>query len=320
MQHALVIFNKKDILYSTFMSPIAIFTYNRPDHLRKCISSLKSNFYFKKTRFFIFQDALKSVDKEISKKYHLLFKDLPSNFTIIRRNKNYGLKFNIIDGVSYVLSKFKNIIVCEDDLIFQKYFIYYMNSMIQKYEKNKSISCVSGFSYVFRNQLKQFPEEYLLKLTSSWGWATRREFWSKFLKSDLSLEKKNLFSNKKLQYIFDYDDAQSHTLWLKKNSLNQISSWNIEWEFFNFVNSYSTLYPKITFVENRGFDGSGTHCTRADYKFQKINNNYKYQINKKKITFEQEENADLRKIISQNIKQNIIKKNLKKLIYFNFLN
>jgi len=190
--------------------------------------------------------------------------------------------------------------------------------MFRKYQKNKNISSISGFSYVLEKQLQYFPDEYLLKLTSSWGWGTWREYWRKFLKSDLSSQKKNLFRNKKIQYSFDYDDSQSHTLWLKKNYLNKISSWNIEWEFFNFVNKFYTLYPKKTFVENRGFDGTGTHCVKSNYKFQSISSTYKYHNSKKKIT-KFFESLVLRSIIKENIKTSLAKKILKKIIYFNYI-
>jgi len=301
------------------MSPLAIFTYNRPDHLNKCIQSLKKNLLFKKTKFFIFQDSLKSYCSLTEAKYESLFKKLPGNFKIIKRKKNYGLKKNIMSGITHVLSKYKTVIICEDDLIFHKDFIYYMNSMLKKYDKHKNISSISGFSYAFKNQISHFPNEYLLSLTSSWGWATWRVYWNKFRKSNLSLKRNELFKDRKIQYNFDYDGAQSHTLWLKRNSLNMISSWNIEWEFFNFVNSYLTLYPKMTLVENIGFDGSGTHCLKTSYLFQNINNKKRFKKNSKFFFNKIEENPKIRKIVSKNINEGIIKKVLKKIFYFNLL-
>ena len=88
------------------MSPVVIFTYNRPDHLKHCIKSLKKNLLFKKTNFFIFQDALKVKNEEILKKYKVLYEELPNNFIIIKRKKNYGLKKNIITGISQILTKY----------------------------------------------------------------------------------------------------------------------------------------------------------------------------------------------------------------------
>lgn len=297
------------------MSPIAIFTYNRPDHLRKCIFSLKRNLYYKKTRFFIFQDSLKLPDEEISKKYNLLFKDLPSNFTIIKRKKNFGLKKNITCGITEILNKFKSIIVCEDDLIFHKDFIFYMNNNLLKYEKEKKISSISGFSPILKSQSKFFPKQYCLNLTSSWGWGTWRNYWKNYRSWNPKRKKFFFYNNKLLQDKFDYDGSQSHTLWLKKDDNKIISSWNIQWEFFNFAHEYLTLYPNINFVENRGFDGSGIHCGSTGYRFKKINNNEKYKKNCRSVAIAELPNH--RKIISRNIKEGFLRKIIKKILYFN---
>ena len=51
------------------LSPVIIFTYNRPDHLKDCIESLRKNLLFYKTNFYIIQYKLKESNKEISVKY-----------------------------------------------------------------------------------------------------------------------------------------------------------------------------------------------------------------------------------------------------------
>jgi len=300
------------------MQPVIIFTYNRPDHLNECIKSLKKNHFSSVTNFFIIQDKLKKSNPIILEKYKLLFKTLPPNFKVIKRINNYGLKRNIIDGVSLILKKYKKVIICEDDLIFHKDYLNYMNFMLKQYSSDKKISSISGFSYVLKNQFNLFPREYLLTLTSSWGWATKREHWQEFLSFNSKKYKKILFKDKNMQYSFNYDNAQSHTLWLKKNSINKISSWNIEWEFFNFIKNYYTLYPKNTYVENKGFDGSGVHCNNENYKFQLINNRFKFKKSNKRVLFSREKKI-LRDIIKKNIDEGLVKKILKKIVYFNYI-
>jgi len=296
------------------MTPVVIFTYNRPDHLAQSIDSLKKNTLFKKTNFFIFQDKLELDNYNINHKYKILFNKLPKNFTIIKRKKNFGLKKNITLGISEILRKFSSIIVCEDDLIFHKDFILYMSDNLIKYEKIKKISSISGFSPIIESQTKFFPKQYCLNLTSSWGWGTWRNYWNNFISWDSKKEKKLFYCDKLLQSKFDYDGSQSHTLWLKKDDNKMISSWNIQWEFFNFTKRYLTLYPNINFVENKGFDGSGTNCGSTGYAFKKINNNNKYK--KKKFLAVIAELPLHREIISQNIKENFFKKIIKKILYF----
>jgi hypothetical protein len=297
------------------LAPVLLFTYNRPHHFKRCIESLKKNKLFLNTNFFIFQDKLKETNIDINAKYESIIKNLPKNFTLIKRKKNFGLKKNIIKGVSLILKKFKKVIVCEDDLIFHKDFIFFMNDNLTKYEKIKKISSVSGFSPILKKQKKLFSNNFLLSLTSSWGWGTWRSHWDQFININLQHEKKFFFKDKILQYKFDYEGAQSHTLWLKKNQKKLISSWNIEWEFFNFINDYLTFYPKITLVENKGFDSSGAHCKFDYYNFQKINNNYQYSKNIPLLSdfFENEQH---RKIIASNINEGFLKKNIKKILYF----
>ena len=300
------------------LSPVIIFTYNRPDHLSDCIESLRKNLLFYKTNFYIIQDKLKEPNKEISIKYKSLFNNLEKNFVIIKRKKNYGLRKNIINGISYILKKYHNVIVCEDDLVFHKDFLNFMNTMLKNYSLSKKISSISGFSYVLKKQLDLFPSEFLLKLTSSWGWATTRIHWMEFLNFDSRFHKQDLFKNKNIQYFFDYDNSQTHTLWLKINTLNKISSWNIEWEFFNFIKKYYTLYPKNTYVENRGFDGSGIHCNKSNYKFQRIDHNFRFKNKTNKVT-SFEEKTLFRNIIKKNITDGFLKKILKRIIYFNYI-
>jgi hypothetical protein len=172
------------------MTPVVIFTYNRPDHLAQSIDSLKKNTLFKKTNFFIFQDKLELDNYNINYKYKILFNKLPKNFTIIKRKKNFGLKKNITFGISEILRKFSSVIVCEDDLIFHKDFIVYMSDNLIKYEKIKRISSISGFSPIIESQTKFFPEQYCLNLTSSWGWGTWRNYWNNFISWDSKKKKK----------------------------------------------------------------------------------------------------------------------------------
>jgi len=296
------------------MTPVIIFTYNRPDHLVQSIDSLKINKLFKETNFFIFKDKLNLDNHNINYKYEILFNKLPKNFTVIKRKKNFGLKKNISLGISEILHRYKSVIVCEDDLIFHKDFIFYMNNNLIKYEKVKKISSISGFSPIFESQSKIFPKQYCLNLTSSWGWGTWRNYWNNYISWDSKNEKKLFYNNKLLQDKFDYDGSQSHTLWLKKDDHKMISSWNIQWEFFNFTKKYLTLYPNINFVENKGFDGSGIHCGSTGYIFKKINNNEEYKKKYHSVVI-----AELpvhRKIISDNLKENFFRKIIKKILYF----
>ena len=107
------------------LAPVALFCFNRPNHLKKTLINLKKNYLSKQSKIYFFSDAAKNKDD-----YHKvkMVRELIKNFDgfgnkqIILRNKNYGLAKNIVNGIDYVLKKENKIIVLEDDLITSKFF------------------------------------------------------------------------------------------------------------------------------------------------------------------------------------------------------
>ena len=121
-------------MHSKKKAPIVIFSYNRLWNLKKLLESLKKNYYYDQSKIYIFQDGYnKEMDKiEINKikKTTKFLKDLSKsnkNIYLIIRNKKFGLSKNIIQGVTYVIKKYKKVIVLEDDLILSKNFLNFIS-------------------------------------------------------------------------------------------------------------------------------------------------------------------------------------------------
>jgi hypothetical protein len=288
---------------------ICIFTYNRPDHFKNCIKSLLDNEDINKCKIFVYKDKQAVQNKIIDKKYSKIFKNIKhkKKITLIKRDKNYGLKTNLIWGITDTLKTYSSIIVCEDDLIFSKFFVKYMIKKLNKYKYNNNIGSISGFSFNYGHQTEEFKNEYFLKFTNSWGWATWSDRWEKFLTNKHNKFKEKLYADKKIQYKFNLDNAQPHTDWLKRSDNGKLSSWNIQWEFYCFINNLLTSFPKYTLVENYGFDGSGSHFGSIKNNYQKI-----YEKNIKDLFNEKSnkviENKLCRKIISNNLKKSIFER------------
>jgi GT2 family glycosyltransferase len=76
------------------LSPIIIFTYNRPHHLDILLNSLQKNYLFSKSKVLVFSDGPKNeIDKDkIANVRDILKKKLnPQNSEIIESNVNIGL-------------------------------------------------------------------------------------------------------------------------------------------------------------------------------------------------------------------------------------
>jgi GT2 family glycosyltransferase len=76
------------------LSPIVLFTYNRPHHTRQTIEALQKNHLAQQSQLFIYSDAPKNQTAEQKVKeirQYLKTIDGFKKVTIIEREKNWGL-------------------------------------------------------------------------------------------------------------------------------------------------------------------------------------------------------------------------------------
>ena len=161
-------------------APILLFTYNRPKHTIKTIESLKDNILAIHSNLFIYSDGPKSEEdrhlvNEVRKFIYNItgFKEVK----IIKRDINFGLSKNIINGVTEMCNKYGKVIVLEDDLITSPYFLNFMNDGIDLYHNKHNVSSIHGYVYPTSFNL---PNNFFIKGADCWGWATWSSAWSHF--------------------------------------------------------------------------------------------------------------------------------------------
>jgi len=257
-------------------SPIIIFGFDRPNHLKQMVNSLIKNIESKESEVFFFIDG--PTEKTNLKLHEEVVKFAKQKFpfknqhTIIR-DKNLTCKVNIISGVSEVLESNNSIIVLEDDLILGNYFLDYMNKALNLYKNSKEVWHVNGYAHpqIFRNKNKAS----LSVLCQPWGWGTWNDRWDKFIE--------NKYYEKNIISTLDYSERKKYnfynlaTYWesaLKLDQVNKNSIWDAYWYQTVFLNDGLTLFPQLSHVQNLGFDGSGLHCG--------INNDFDTKLNNKK--------------------------------------
>ena len=148
---------------SNKLAPILLFAYNRPEHTRNLLQSLDKNLESKESLLYVFLDGPKNTEDktlvtEVKKVVteHEGFKQI----TIIERNENWGLAKNIIEGVTEVISKFKRVIVLEDDLIVAPYFLKFMNDALELYREEERVGHIQAYDFT---QNKNLPTSFLIK-------------------------------------------------------------------------------------------------------------------------------------------------------------
>ena len=239
-------------------APIAIFIYNRPDHLRRTLTSLRACTSFHESSVVVFGDGPKFCKDENSViatrrvARDILGPEAEYRFSSI----NKGLAASIIEGVGDLVKSYGRVIVIEDDLELSPDFLTYLNKSLDKYENANNVFQISG--HVF-----DVPEFFgrdsalFLPFTSTWGWATWRRSWEKFDPEARGWH--NLENNQTLRHRFNVGGNYDYSTMLQVQMNGNLDSWGIRWYWSVFCAGGIILFPPETLVRNIGMDGSGTH-------------------------------------------------------------
>lgn len=238
-------------------APIAVFAYNRPQHLLRTLNALKNNKEAVFSDLFIFLDGAKENNQNLIREVEIVAENCTgfASKKIIKRDKNIGLANNIISGINQVLKDYDRIIVLEDDLMPSPYFLQFMNDGLFVYESDEIVASIHGY----RHPLKQpLPPLFFLKYPTSWGWATWRRAWLNFEPDGSKLLAR--LKEKRKTKEFDFNGNYRFTRMLQRqiNGLN--NSWAIRWYASVFLNDMLCLYPSESFIKDFGNDGSGENC------------------------------------------------------------
>ena len=244
------------------LSPIALFVYNRPYHTKKTIEYLSKNVYAQNSDLFIFSDSPKN-PAEVSKVNEVrnYCHDIKSfkSIKVILREKNLGLAKNITDGISDILKKNEKVIVLEDDLLTDRYFLKYMNEALNKFKNSEDVISIHGYIYPLK---KQFDNPSFLKGADCWGWATWKRAWDVFEPNGQKILDE--LKSRGLEKGADFNNSYGLTQMLKDQIKGKNNSWAVRWYMSAFLKDMLTLYPGKSYVQNIGNDDSGTHCGVSD--------------------------------------------------------
>lgn len=242
----------------TLLAPIALFTYNRPEHTRRTVEALAENELAAESDLIIFSDGPKDDAGAVRVKAVRDYLHTVSGFksvVINEKERNRGLANSIIDGVTEVVNKYGKIIVLEDDMVTSPYFLRYMNDALELYKDEEQVISIHGYMYPVKEQL---PETFFLCDTGCWGWATWKRGWDLFEPDGNKLLTE--YETREQKRRFDFDNSFPFYKMLKSQVENKVNSWAIRWYASAFLKNKLTLWIGQSLVQNIGADSSGTHC------------------------------------------------------------
>ncbi len=130
------------------LSPLILFTYNRPSHTLKTLEALQRNTVAKQTRLFIYSDAPLPEDEQAVNEVRALIKIVSgfADITIVERSSHLGLARSVIQGVSEVLELYPRAIVFEDDLVCSDFTLEYFNQALTLYQSDMQVGSVTAYT------------------------------------------------------------------------------------------------------------------------------------------------------------------------------
>lgn len=246
------------------LAPVVLFVYNRLDHTKQTIEALQRNELASQSDLVIFSDAAKN-EKDIEK-VELLRCYLDSvngfkNVKLVKRETNYGLAKNIIEGVTDIINKYGKVIVLEDDLVTSRNFLCYINNALDYYANRDDIFAISGYSGVLKSLQSYDQDTYLAYRPSSWGWATWKNQWQDI---DWAVADFDAFvKNKESISLFNRGGIDM-TRMLKHYMQGKNNSWAIRWSYAMHKQEKYCVFPKISKIQNIGFGKDATHCSNTN--------------------------------------------------------
>lgn len=242
-------------------APVVITVYNRYDHFRRCIESLKNCRGANNTDLFIAIDApFREVDVPASQKIKKFAEHLTGfkTVTVLIRETNIGGRANCFNAIEYALQTHDRFIYSEDDNLFAPDFLEFMNEGLEAYEKRSDIHAICGFNYPIIIPAFYKSDIYAWQGFSAWGYATWKEEYERSIVEPPRSELKEYLSSRqnrrKLRNVaghyprvlYDIVDTGYYTG-------DSIVCYHLVRQ-----NKYC-IFPTISRVRNIGHDGSGLH-------------------------------------------------------------
>ena len=244
-------------------TPVAIFTYNRPEHARKLFESLLICHRLEECDVYIFSDGAKKPEHEdgVRAAQRVAQEFIPRlKAKLIRHEQNLGLAHSIVGGVTDLCAQYGRVIVLEDDFILHPFFLDFMLQSLDCYADDERVAQVAGFTFPVKTPAK--PDAYFLPLTSSWGWATWQRAWNLF-SWDTHAAQSALEQDPQLRARFDLDGTYPYAEMLERAADGRVDSWAIRWYWQTFSANKLSLYPRRSLVWQNGFGELATHTTSA---------------------------------------------------------
>lgn len=244
------------------LAPLGVSTYIRVEHLERCIESLKRNSLAPQTDIYIFSDAPRAGhEKAVTRlRRYLTTIDGFKSVNIVEREYNNRM-FNNRGGIKQLLDEYGQVIFLEEDVVVAPQFLSYMNQALAKYKDDPRVFSVSGYCPPIDIPKDYDEMAFFLRRFNAWGFGIWKDRFEKIGYIDRQAYLKLIDSEADLN-DFAKNGGEDMLGMLRLDSDGTIDAFDVKAMYTQFINDQYTLYPRYSLTQNRGMDGSGTHCSK----------------------------------------------------------
>ena len=250
-------------------APIAVFAFNRPDHLHRALEALAANELAAQSDLTIFCDGPRSdTETEQTNAVRNVAKSAQgfASLSIVERDKNWGCANSIIDGLAQMFTQYEKLIVIEDDILTSPDTLRFLNDGLDYYADDKRIFNISAWSpppSIFKIPSDYTHDIYAVPRFNCWGWASWRD---RFEGIDWNISDYASFKASPQQRKAFNAGGEDMSPMLDNQMTGKLDTWDIRADFWRFKNNQLGINPVRSYTTNIGMD-SGTHCTDGTTRY-----------------------------------------------------
>ena len=246
---------------SSFLPPVVLFNFNRPDLTSINLERILS---INPTKLYLVCDGPRDgneLDKEKVKQVREFLQRVPESMEVVRfySETNLGLKARFNSALDLVFASEPHAIILEDDCLVEPDFFHFASKALDVYRSDWRVGAVSahrpvaglGFS-------KVYFDEYL----RIWGWATWADRWKAYRSANTTALSNLLFRENVLKKI----RSRTNRFMARQIFTPEVesSTWDVPYSAYFLHMGLLSVSPPRNMVKNLGLE-SGTNLQDWSY-------------------------------------------------------
>lgn len=161
--------------------PVLVMAFNRPDHLATLLERLRE---VQPTRVFLAVDGARTGRDGEAERVQACRDlagtiDWPCEVHTLFQETNLGCGLGVTTAITWFFDQVERGIILEDDIIPDPSFFGFCSELLDRYQDDDRVFCISGSNLVPPEALGEPTDPYrFTRVPHIWGWATWRRSWA----------------------------------------------------------------------------------------------------------------------------------------------